>query len=235
VCGRYSLAVDPAQLHARFPATEALSADPHYNIAPGAELIAITTDRDGRARAESLRWGLVPFWSKEPGTGLKMINARVETLTERPAYRDAFRQFRCLIPADGFYEWQARAGGPKQPFHITRQDAQLFAFAGLWSVWHRGAQDELRTCTILTRAATGHMAEIHARMPVILEPELESTWLDAGSRQEDLLPLLAGLPDDQIARRAVGSAVNDARYDGPACLDDAPPRDSSATQGSLFA
>jgi putative SOS response-associated peptidase YedK len=153
-----------------------------------------------------------------------MINARSETLRERAAYRKPFERFRCLIPADGFYEWQAIPGERrKQPFHISRADGELFAFAGLWSVWHRGEPDELRSCTIITTAANPRIAEIHDRMPVILTPEAEASWLAHDTPLEAVEALLGGLAPDQIALRAVGPAVNDARYDGPECLLDPPP------------
>ena len=133
-----------------------------------------------------LRWGLVPSWAKSPDTGLKMINARLETATEKPAFRRAFERFRCLIVADGFYEWRrgpSPTGGPKQPFHITRDDGQPFAFAGLWSIWHAEDGDTLRTCTILTTAANSAIASLHDRMPVILDPGAESAWLDTSPRR----------------------------------------------------
>jgi putative SOS response-associated peptidase YedK len=146
VCGRYSLAIpDPGSLRARFPIGEAIEVRTRYNVAPGDEVLAVTTDREGHPRGDMLRWGLVPSWAKSPDTGLKMINARLETVTEKPAFRRAFERFRCLIVADGFYEWRRAAGptgSPKQPFHITRVDGQVFAFAGLWSIWH--AEDGTR-------------------------------------------------------------------------------------------
>jgi putative SOS response-associated peptidase YedK len=234
VCGRYSLKpVDPAQLRARFPIGESLAiTPPYYNITPTSEVLAVTTDRDGRPRGEHLRWGLVPNWAKDTKVGFKMINARAETLAERPAYRSAFERFRCLIPADGFYEWQAIAGeSRKQPFHITRADGELFAFAGLWSVWHRGEPEELRSCTIITTAANSAVARVHDRMPVILPREAEQRWLAHDAQLGELEPLLPGLPADEMVLRPVGPAVNDARYDGPECLLDPPP----PAQDTLFA
>jgi putative SOS response-associated peptidase YedK len=192
-----------------------------YNVAPGDDVLAVTTDRDGRRRGEMLRWGLVPSWAKTPDTGLKMINARVETVTERPAYRRAFERYRCLIVADGFYEWRPAPGGPKRPFHITRADGALFAFAGLWSIWHAPDGGTLRTCTILTRAANSAVAPLHDRMPVILDPRHESLWLDTTTPTDSVDEMLVGLPADDTALTEVGLAVNDARYDGPDCL--APP------------
>lgn len=234
MCGRYSLRpVDPAALRARFPIGESLAAEPpYYNITPGSDVLAVDTDREGQPRGERLRWGLVPSWAKDTKTGFKMINARAETLADRPAYRTAFERFRCLIPADGFYEWQAVPGeSRKQPFHITTSEGGLFAFAGLWSVWHRGEPEELRSCTIITTAANSLIAPVHDRMPVILPRDAEELWLAHDAAPEQLQDLLRGLDSPAMALRPVGPAVNDARYDGPECLLDPPP----PAQESLFA
>lgn len=221
MCGRYTLATpSPADVRARFPAiAESLEIRRRYNVAPGDDVLAVTTDKDNAARGELLRWGLVPSWAQKPDTGLKMINARVETVRERPAYRRAFERFRCLIVADGFYEWRPSPSGPKQPFHITRADHDLFAFAGLWSIWHGPDQCTLRTCTILTTEANSALEPLHDRMPVILRPDDEAAWLDAHTPVDELPGLLAGLGPAQSALREVGFAVNDARYDGPECLE----------------
>jgi len=234
VCGRYTLATpDPADLRARFPIGESVALRRRYNVAPGDEVLAVTTDRDGAPRGELLRWGLVPSWAKQPGSGeLKMINARVETAAQKPAYRRAFERFRCLIPADGFYEWQLLPDGSKQPFHISRSDGQSFAFAGLWSVWRGRTGEQLRSCTILTTAANQALAPLHDRMPVILDPPDEHAWLDITTPRPRLAELLAGLDPADTALRAVSTAVNDARYDGPACLQDAPP--GTSAQYALF-
>ena len=219
MCGRYTLASpNPAEVRARFNIAESVEVRQRYNVAPGDDVLAVTTDKAGAPRGELLRWGLVPTWAKDPNTGLKMINARVETAAERPAYRRAFERYRCLILADGFYEWQPVSGGPKQPFHITRADGSPFAFAGLWSIWHAPDGDTLRTCTILTTSANSAIRSLHDRMPIILAPDAERFWLDAGTPQAELGEILAGLPASQTALRAVGIAVNDARYDGPECL-----------------
>jgi putative SOS response-associated peptidase YedK len=233
MCGRYSLAApDVAQLRARFPIGETLAIRPHFNIAPGTEVLTVTTDREGSPRGEMLRWGLVPSWAGDTRTGYRMINARAETLEERPAFKLPFERFRCLIPADGFYEWQAREGAkPKQPFHITLANSPTFAFAGLWSVWHRGEADELRSCTIITTAANSAMAQVHDRMPAILAPEAEHVWLDHGTPLPLLHELLHGVSSQDLLLRPVGPAVNDVRHDGPECLLDPP----DPPQGSLFA
>jgi putative SOS response-associated peptidase YedK len=219
VCGRYTLATpNPAEVRARFPVGESVEIRRRYNVAPGDEVLALTTDRDGNPRGELLRWGLVPSWAKRPDTGLKMINARVETVAERPAFRRAFERYRCLIIADGFYEWRRLPAGPKQAFHITRTGGEPFAFAGLWSIWHAPEGHTLRTCTILTTAAGVAIAPLHDRMPVILAPGAESAWLERSRPPERLRELLAGLSPEDTALRPVGPAVNDARYDGPECL-----------------
>lgn len=233
MCGRYTLATpNPAEVRGRFPVGESVEIRQRYNVAPGDEVLAVTTDREGNPRGELLRWGLVPSWAKTPDTGLKMINARVETVGERAAFRRAFERYRCLIIADGFYEWQRQAAGPKQAFHITRTDGGLFAFAGLWSIWHDDANEgrTLRTCTIITTAASSAIAGLHDRMPVILAPGAEPAWLEHAQTPDRLHGMLGGLTPAETALRPVSSAVNDARYDGPECL--APPVEDA--QRALF-
>jgi putative SOS response-associated peptidase YedK len=234
MCGRYTLAKNPAALFERLAVREPVPPEPRYNIAPGSDLLAVTTDRDGVPRIEQLRWGLVPGWAKDPAIGFKMINARSETLAEKPVYKMPLQRTRCVIPADGFYEWQAREGQQKLPFHVTRTDGATFAFAGLWSVWRRGEPDELRTCTIITTAANARMATVHTRMPAILEPGAETEWLDPATPIDALKKLLHGLSADETQLRPVSFAVNDARHDRPDCLDDPAP-DPAADQGTLFA
>jgi putative SOS response-associated peptidase YedK len=219
VCGRYTLAApNPAAVRARFPIGESVEVRRRYNVAPGDDVLAVTTDREGAPRGELLRWGLVPSWAKCPDTGLKMINARVETVAERPAYRRAFERYRCLIIADGFYEWRSMPAGPKQPFHIARDDGGLFSFAGLWSIWPAPDGGKLRSCAILTTAANSAIAPLHDRMPVILAPDAEAAWLDTSTPREHLSEILAGLAPAGTVLHAVSSAVNDARNDGPECL-----------------
>lgn len=232
MCGRYTLAApDPAAVRARFPIGESIEIRRRYNVAPGDDVLAVTTDREGQSRGDVLRWGLVPTWAKSPDTGLKMINARVETVAERPAFRRAFERFRCLIIADGFYEWRRMpGGGPKQAFHITRADRTPFAFAGLWSIWYGDQDSRLRTCTILTTAANSAISRLHDRMPIILAQQDEAAWLDAATPLRRLAAILTGLAPAQTSLEPVGPAVNDARYDGPECL--APPLASG--QEALF-
>jgi putative SOS response-associated peptidase YedK len=232
MCGRYTLAgSDPSALRARFPLGEGLQIRRRFNVAPGDDVVTVTTSREGDPRGELLRWGLVPHWADDPQSGYKMINARAETLAERPAYRDAFSRRRCLVVADGFYEWQSRPGLPKQPWWITRADGAPFAFAGLWAIWHGPGDLVLRTCAIVTTRASESLAELHDRMPVILDASTEAAWLDPGTPTGELSELLAPLPDAATSRRPVGTAVNDARFDGPECLDPPPPE---LEQAALF-
>ncbi len=226
MCGRYTLATpDPAEIRARFPVGETIEIRRRFNVAPGDEVLAVTTDKDGTPRGDLLRWGLVPSWTRLPDAGPKMINARVETVSERPAFRRPFGRFRCLIIADGFYEWQAGSdpnrprmpGSAKQAFHITRADGEPFAFASLWSIW-RDERSKLRSCAILTTAANDAIAPLHDRMPVVLGADAERAWLDPGTPREQLIEMLASLPSGLTAMRPVGPPVNDARYDGPECL-----------------
>lgn len=222
MCGRYTLATpDPSALRARFGLGEGVEIRRRFNVAPGDDVVTVTTDKEGAPRGDTLRWGLVPHWAHDPATGYKMINARAETISERPAYRDAFRRFRCLVVADGFYEWERRPGRPKQPWWITRADGEPFAFAGLWAIWHGPGDTVLRTCTIVTTRASRSLRDLHDRMPVILPPQAEAAWLDPGTTERDLEGLLVPWPDESTAARRVGTAVNDARHDGPDCL--APP------------
>ena len=230
MCGRYTLATpDPAAIRARFPVGEAVEIRRRFNIAPGDDVLAVTTDKQGDPRGELLHWGLVPSWAEGPGSRLKMINARVETVGRRPAFRTAFERFRCLIVADGFYEWQAVPGAPKRAHHITTSAGTPFAFAGLWSVWKGSDERTLRSCAILTTAANDRVAPLHDRMPVILAPEAEAAWLDPRTPQPELLGLLAPLEPALTVIRPVGPAVNDARFDGPECLEPPPAQALPAT------
>ena len=236
MCGRYSLAApDPAQIRARFPVGESVEVRPRYNVAPTDEVLAVTTDRTGAPRGELLRWGLVPSFADSPRGAARMINARCETVADKPAFRTAFARFRCLIVADGFYEWRRRdqaSPGPRQAFRITRDDGAPFAFAGLWTIWHGPEDQTLRTCTIITRPANDAIAPLHDRMPVILDPEREADWLDVATPRGALDEILAGLTAERTALSEVGPAVNDARHDAPDCL--VAPSAEPQVQATLF-
>jgi putative SOS response-associated peptidase YedK len=231
MCGRYTLAsTTPAQLRARFPLGESVELRQRFNVAPGDEVPAVVM-REGGPTGALLRWGLVPPWAEDPKIGFRMINARAETVADKPAYRRPFERGRCLIVADGFYEWQREA--VRQPFHITRGDGGPFAFAGIRTAWRdpRAPDGELlRSCAIVTTAANPVVAHIHPRMPVILDPADEEDWLDPNTPPPRLHAMLHALPNDETHARAVSKAVNDARYDGPECLAPAEPE----PQGELF-
>jgi putative SOS response-associated peptidase YedK len=221
VCGRFTLATtSPGELRARFPVGESVEIEQRFNVAPGDDVLAVVM-RGGVASGELLHWGFVPPWSDDPSVGFKMINARAETVAEKPAYRDAFRRHRCLIVADGFYEWER--DGARRPFHVTRADGSPFAFAGLRTAWKDPHGEWLRSCAIVTTQANEAIAEIHPRMPVMLEREDEALWLDHGVALERVQALLRPLPVEETRARAVSKAVNDARYDGPECLAPAEP------------
>lgn len=239
MCGRYTLsAPDTGMLCSRFGLAGAMPVERRYNIAPGDEVLSVVAGDHGAA-ATRLRWGLVPHWAADRrNVGLSMINARAETVCNKPAFRSAFERRRCLIIADGFYEWRRLeehgARAPKQAYWITRADHAPFAFAGLWATARTPQGETLRTCAIVTTAANPKLEAIHDRMPVILDAEAEAAWLDAASGTDELRALLRALPDDAIALRPVGSAVNDARYDGPECLEPWRPAAIAAPQPRLF-
>ncbi len=235
MCGRYSMTgPNPARVQERFALDDDVPIRRRYNVTPGDDVLAVTTDREGEPRGELLRWGLVPFWAKDPKTGFRMINARAETVAEKPAFSGALTHRRCLILADGFYEWQACPDARrKQPFWITRSDGEPFAFAGLWATWHAPNDTTLRSCTIITTMANEVLAPIHDRMPVMLaDADEEGRWLDAGTATPILTELLVPLPSAAVAVRAVGHAVSDARYDGSDCLD--PPGPAALADPTLF-
>jgi putative SOS response-associated peptidase YedK len=235
MCGRYTMATpDLGRVRTRFGLDERVELRRRFNVAPTDDVVAVTTDREGRPRGDALRWGLVPFWAGDPKIGARMINARAEGITEKPAFRDAFASRRCLILADGFYEWQRRDGS-KRPWWITRTDGEPFAFAGLWATWRpKGAEgvEPLRSCTIITTTASAAVAPLHDRMPVILPSEAEAVWLDPATAPARLLELLAPLDPGATAMREVGTAVNDARHDAEDCLD--PPSADDEPQAALF-
>jgi putative SOS response-associated peptidase YedK len=229
VCGRYTLATTtPGELRARFPLGESVEIRRRFNVAPGDEVLAVI-ERKGETTGELLRWGFVPSWADDPAVGFKMINARAETVAEKPAFRDAFRRHRCLIVADGFYEWTRDER--RQPFHVARADGAPFAFAGLRTAWKDPQGAWLRTCAIVTTQANEAVAAIHPRMPVILDPGDEQDWLDPATPPEHLRALLHPLATERTRARAVSKAVNDARYDGPECLADPVPEPDAPQQG----
>jgi putative SOS response-associated peptidase YedK len=227
VCGRFTQQHDTKTLALRFDVGDTVvEAEPRYNVAPSQAVAVVVTEASTRERIlDAFSWGLVPAWAKDATIASKMINARAETLTEKPAFRTPLRQRRCLIPADGFYEWDKISVGddpkaPKQPYHFRRRDGELFGFAGLWEQWRTPEGANLLTCTVITTAANDTVGRYHERMPVILrDRDAEALWLDDRVTDPDrLFPLLAAYPDDWMEAVAVSRRVNSPRVDEPELL-----------------
>ncbi|GAB4446005.1 MAG: SOS response-associated peptidase [Anaerolineales bacterium] len=216
MCGRFTLTVDPAQFQDAFPGfLFPAKFAPRYNIAPSQPVLAIPNDE--RNAADFFIWGLIPMWAKDPSIGARLINARSETLAEKPSFRGSFKHKRCLILADGFYEWKTAAGKKtKIPYYIHLTDRRPFAFAGLWDSWESPDGSSLKTCTIITTQPNELMATLHDRMPVILHPRDYAKWLDPSPQTpESLLPLLKPYPADAMTAYPVSTLVNKPGNDSP--------------------
>ncbi len=218
MCGRYTLATPVGRLAEEFgfdsSSTEFRTS---YNVAPTRQVPVVLAE-GGKRRLEMLRWGLVPSWADDPGIGARMINARSETAPEKPSFRRAFRDRRCLIPADGFYEWKRENGG-KQPYYFRMQGGRPFAFAGLWESWTKDG--EIRSCAILTTAANEVVAGIHDRMPVILPSRHYEAWLNPEAERDELNDLLVPYPGDDLETYPVSRFVNSPGNDDPRCIEPA--------------
>ncbi len=214
MCGRFVQSRSAAELAARLGASSPVLPAPRDNIAPGTAIRAVRADPGGARQFARLHWGLIPAWAKDRQIGSRTINARAETVAEKPSFRAAFRQRRCLIPADGFYEWQATASG-KQPWFIARRDGPPFAFAGLWETWTDPASGErLNSATIIVTEANALVRPIHDRMPVILSPTDEARWLDPGlTRSEPLQALLTPCDPEPMIAYPVSRRVNTPSQD----------------------
>lgn len=218
MCGRYTLTVDQETLAVALGVEGLVHPEPRFNVAPSQEMPAVI-HRDGEPAAATLRWGLVPFWASDPSIGNRMINARSETVHGKPAFRQAFARRRCLLPADGFYEWKKAPGG-KRPFWIHREDRDVFTFAGLHERWKDEDADEtLETFTILTTEPNELLAPIHDRMPVIVATGDRELWLDPGADPERVRGLLRPCPAGPLAVREVSTRVNSPAHDEPSCLE----------------
>ena len=222
MCGRFTLTTGISELQARFGfVMDAAAPESRYNIAPTQPVLALVND--GVRRGEMMRWGLVPPWAKDIRIGSRMINAVSETAAVKPAFRNAFRRRRCLVLADGFFEWR-REGKQRTPLYFFQKSGQPMAFAGLWESWQPPGGAPVRSCAILTIAANEFMAPVHHRMPVILSAETEPLWLDPLTESPDILePLLIPAPPESLGAREVSAMVNSVRSEGPGCIAAAPP------------
>jgi putative SOS response-associated peptidase YedK len=210
MCGRFALYSPAEAAAALFGVSASLPVEPRYNIAPTQDIAAIRNDQEGERELVLLRWGLVPFWAKDPSIGNRMINARAETVAEKPSYRNAYRHRRCIVLADGFYEW-LRRGETKTPFFISLASGQPFALAGLWENWtDKETGESLQTTTLITTDANDFMAQLHHRMPVVLEANTATDWL-AGSN--DLLDDVGAITPP-LQAWPVDRRVNNARNEG---------------------
>lgn len=215
MCGRFAFYSPSEATAALFGVTTSTEVAPRYNIAPTQFIAAVRRDEQNTPELAMLRWGLVPFWAKDPSIGNRMINARSETVAEKPSFRSAYRKRRCLILADGFYEWRKAADG-KTPYFISRADGSPFAFAGLWESWSSKDSDEsLETTAIITAAASDFMAQLHQRMPVVIHPDLADRWLDGDP--ELLTEVIENSPEFQAW--PVDRRVNNARNEGAELID----------------
>jgi len=219
MCGRFTLTTDSKKLSEAFTEFE-IPEDlvPRYNVAPSQPVAVVANN--GQHKLEFFQWGLIPAWAKDPGIGNRMINARAETLAEKPSFKNAYRRRRCLVLADGFYEWKKEAHTKtKTPMYVRLVSGKPFAFAGLWEYWHNGDGSEILSCTIITTNPNELMAEIHNRMPVILAPEAYERWLDPAERHpEQLGDLLKPYPTAQMTAYPVSRVVNSPRNDSPDCI-----------------
>ena len=217
MCGRYTLKTPDGALVEQFEIDEYPSSiTASYNIAPTQEVAAVIAE-DEKRKLQMLRWGLIPSWADDPSIGNRMINARAETVSQKPSFRKAFKERRCLVLADGFYEWQRIQGG-KQPYYIHMKDGSPFAFAGLWETWRNG--QEIRSCTIITTEANELVGGIHNRMPVILPPEDYELWLDPDfEEKEALTSFLRPYPSDVIEAYPVSRRANSPSNNAPDCIE----------------
>ncbi len=220
MCGRYTLTCTPDVVAEEFRLEASPDFQPRYNVAPSQLVVCVRLQfRTWQREAVTFRWGLIPAWAKDPAIGTRLINARAETVTEKPSFQKPFRERRCLVLADGYYEWKRTSTGT-QPYYIRLKNKRLFAFAGLWDRWKGEDGKSLESCAILTTKANERLATIHDRMPVILPPVAYEPWLDPG--QEDptrLVPFLTTCPANAMIATPVNRWVNDPRVDDVRCLE----------------
>ena len=230
MCGRYTLTCTPEVIAEEFQLQAVPDFEPRYNVAPSQWVACVRAGLSSRKReAVTLWWGLLPSWAGDPAIGMKLINARAETVAEKPSFRKPFRERRCLVLADGYYEWK-REGSRKQPYHIRLNSERPFAFAGLWDRWTGVDGQTIESCAILTTTPNERLASIHDRMPVILPPAAYEPWLDPGLQDAmDLAPFLTSFPADAMIAVPVSRLVNDPRVDDARCLE---ALDESSSRGA---
>jgi putative SOS response-associated peptidase YedK len=230
MCGRFTLTIieglpDQFEIDYRPPPLQ-----PRYNIAPTQDVVVVR-GRKGNRKLESMHWGLVPSWADSNQFAGRLINARSETVDRKPSFREAFRQRRCLIPADGFFEWK-KDGHQRLPYYFRIQAGEIFAFAGLWESWRGDSDTDFRSCTILTTEPNSLVKDVHDRMPVILPPEAYDTWLSNDSGSTALKSLLAPFPSSKMTTYPVSRSVNSPRNDSIECIQ--PSTDEPPSQRRLF-
>lgn len=216
MCGRFNLRATSAELQIFFDLFREPDVTPRYNIAPTQSTPVCRLDEEGERELVPLRWGLIPSWSKDMKIGASLINARAETVSEKPSFRTPFKNRRCLVPASGFYEW-LREGKLKQPYHIHQVDDSVFAMAGIWERWSRGEQP-IESFSILTTSANQLMRTVHDRMPVIIAPELFSEWLAPDAEPEFLTSVIQPYEWTRFETVSVSTVVNNARNETPECI-----------------
>jgi putative SOS response-associated peptidase YedK len=231
MCGRFVLNANPQAIQETFDLLNPPPVQARYNIAPTQPVLVITNDNPREATFQ--RWGLIPSWAKDPSIGNTLINARGETLEEKPSFRTAFKRRRCLIPATGFYEWQ-KNGKHKTPMYVHLPDDPLFAFAGLWEIWHSPEGDRIDTCTIITTEPNEKVQALHHRMALILKPEDYDVWLDNDAPSDILKALIKPYPSEAIDFYEVSPRVNKPDYDAPDLIMPVNAPSSSSGQLSMF-
>ena len=225
MCGRFGIIVDFRFASKLYGAKVNYEFTPNYNVSPGMTVPVIV--KEDKPTIEGFRWGFTPHWAKDPSIGMKMINARAETVPEKPSFKSSFQSRRCLILASGFYEWKK---GPKAktPYYIMVRNRKLFSFAGLWTVWTSPEGDEMRSCTIITTQPNAFVRDIHDRMPVVLREEREDAWIDPDTSEADLKAMLAPYPDKDTYGHPVSREVNYTRNNSPELI-----KPLTSGQGSL--
>ncbi len=219
MCGRFVLTTDADSLRQQFQVADVAPVVSRYNIAPTQEIAAICQTGDGYRHLKTVRWGLIPHWAKDITIGNKLINARSETVADKPSFRQPIRYHRCLIPASGFIEWLRQPDGSRQPSYIQRKDGELLAMAGIWDAW-KGSDQVIASGTILTTAANSLVATLHDRMPVLLSPSECDQWLDRDiTDPQQLKGIYTPYPADPLQATPISSLINNPRHDSPDCLE----------------